>query len=49
MRGKEEVNEADVRLEAKGKKYNEMNGSKRKEEVNELDEHIETKGREVTK
>jgi len=33
VRGKEEVNEADVSLETKGKKYNEMNGSKRKEEV----------------
>jgi hypothetical protein len=44
---KEEVNEADVRLETKGKKYNEMNGAKRKEEVNEPNVRVEK--REVTK
>ena len=44
MRGKEEVNEADVRLETK-KKYNEMNGSKRKEEVNEPDVRVEKRRR----
>ena len=44
-RGQEEVCEADVRLETKGKKYNEMSGSKRKEEVNEPDVRVEKRRR----
>jgi len=45
VRGQEEVCEADVRLETKGKKYNEMSGSKRKEEVNEPDVRVEKRRR----
>ena len=34
-----------TRIETKGKKYSEMNGSKRKEEVNEPDVRVEKRRR----